>query len=284
MVGFNSAGYGISIIGDDAATYLHSQLTQDVLSLQVGQSSRSLILEPNGHLVSACEVLRRSKDDFVIICDSDASDIVFDRLSKYLIRTKAKVVRLGLLDLMAVGDHNEEMTLGPSIFSTNLVWETSNPSISRQLLGTQDFLALRVLSNWPRFGLEYQAGSLPNLFGDLKSLVSFSKGCYTGQELVERVDSRGAAAPKVIFGVITDCESFEMGAELLAQGKVVGKVNSSVSRPEKMLSELLDRTELNSNVRGAKLGFVTLSRGISPSDVDELLMNEIRYNVKLNDL
>jgi folate-binding protein YgfZ len=53
----------------------------------------------------------------------------------------------------------------------------------------------RVDARWPRLGVDILVGDIPATTGVVSAAVSFTKGCYPGQELVERMDSRGADAP-----------------------------------------------------------------------------------------
>ena len=66
--------------------------------------------------------------------------------------------------------------------------------------GTHDeLLAARIEATWPLAGVDYEIGAaIPAALGVNAEAVSFTKGCYPGQELVERMDSRGASAPRVL--------------------------------------------------------------------------------------
>ncbi len=270
MNDFYGVGSAISVVGPEARSYLHSQLSQDVVSLSVGEASSSLVLEPNGHVVCVCEVLRFQDDGYYVICDPNAKALLLARLSRYLIRTKAVIQDSGWVDLVEI-DRDKSIaaeTLGPSATSDLLHWRFSkgdHPEAGSQ--DDNDFLALRVLARLPRFGLEYETGALPNLFGDLRRFASFSKGCYTGQELVERVDSRGTAAPQVIYSAASDSLEFCADSILLSNGKNVGKVLSVASMPKDVNLSIFDELGDENLSSNTKLGFVRLGRGIIPGNV-----------------
>ena len=59
--------------------------------------------------------------------------------------------------------------------------------------------------------------------------VSFTKGCYTGQELVARIDSRGGNVPRPLRGLLVEGEPAAVGAEVQAEGSTVGRVTSSAT-------------------------------------------------------
>ena len=62
---------------------------------------------------------------------------------------------------------------------------------------TTEHEAARIAAGWPRLGFEIVPGeTIPAVTGVAAVAVSFTKGCYPGQELVERMDSRGADAPR----------------------------------------------------------------------------------------
>ena len=75
-----------------------------------------------------------------------------------------------------------------------------------------DLLAARIEACWPAMGTEIVAGeTIPAETGIVGVAVSFSKGCYPGQELVERMDSRGAAAPRSLRVVDLDASGSVVG-------------------------------------------------------------------------
>lgn len=85
---------------------------------------------------------------------------------------------------------------------------------------------LRITAGLPRFGRELTQEYIPleaNLWDD----ISFSKGCYIGQEIIARMDSRGKLAKQLTK--LTAAEQLEPGAELLAGGKKVGTLTSAAA-------------------------------------------------------
>ncbi len=91
---------------------------------------------------------------------------------------------------------------------------------------TPDFDAWRILHGYPRFPNEINEDYIP-LEAGLWNAVSFDKGCYTGQEIIARMESRGQIARKLV-GLTGGADSLSPGEELLAEGgEVVGKVTSA---------------------------------------------------------
>jgi folate-binding protein YgfZ len=87
-------------------------------------------------------------------------------------------------------------------------------------------LAARIAAAWPQMGVEIEPGeTIPGETGVTANSVSFTKGCYPGQELVERMDSRGATAPRLLQ-LVDVPGGTEPGADFLLDGVVVGTVTS----------------------------------------------------------
>lgn len=87
---------------------------------------------------------------------------------------------------------------------------------------------LRVSSGWPAMGTEIRPGeTIPAATGIVQRVASFTKGCYPGQELVERMDSRGSTAPQSLRVVSLDeLGSLGPGDVITVNGADVGRVTS----------------------------------------------------------
>jgi folate-binding protein YgfZ len=90
--------------------------------------------------------------------------------------------------------------------------------------------ALRVEKGLPRFGRDYGPENFPQETG-LEEAVSYTKGCYLGQEVVARIHYRGGVQ-KMLRGLVFDGETApEPGTALLADGREAGTVGSVVRSP-----------------------------------------------------
>jgi folate-binding protein YgfZ len=113
--------------------------------------------------------------------------------------------------------------------------------------------AARIEAGFPRHGAELDERTIAAEAGLVETSVSFTKGCYTGQELIARIDSRGSNVPRRIRGFLLDGHA-QPGDELFPDrsgaGKVVGRLTSVALSP--------------------RLGWVALgyaARGIEPGQV-----------------
>jgi glycine cleavage system T protein len=102
--------------------------------------------------------------------------------------------------------------------------------ISAKWVGEEALNILRVEAGIPRYGVDFTEENLL-LEAGLDHAVSFTKGCYLGQEVVERIRSRGHVNKK-LSGLLLDAEvPAKTGAVIEASGKPIGAVTSSVFSP-----------------------------------------------------
>lgn len=181
------------VAGPDASTYLQSQIAQDVRDLDVGAARWTLVLAPNGKVDSLARVTRTGEVVFVLDTDAGHGEALAERLRRFKIRVDA------------------DITVEPA--------ERSEPSVDAE--------RARVAAGWPRLGHEIEPGeTIPAVTGVVPFAVCFTKGCYPGQELVERMDSRGADAPRSIRIVDVDAGASVGDPVLDGDGHDVGRLTS----------------------------------------------------------
>ena len=181
----------IEVTGADAVGYLHSQLSQDIGSLAVGERVLSLVLEPDGRVCAPIGVSRVDNERLILDVDPGYGEAVTARLLRFRLRTDA------------------EFTMTAAERSRDAREEES-----------------RIIDGWPALGSEIIPGeTLAAETGLTTVAVSFTKGCYPGQELVERMDSRGAIPPRRIVRVVVESGT-EVGSPVIRDGAEVGQVTS----------------------------------------------------------
>ena len=94
-----------------------------------------------------------------------------------------------------------------------------------------EFERLRIVNRVPAMGAELTEDTIPAEAGIVDVSVSFTKGCYTGQELVARVDSRGNNTPKRL-ALISGPGAASVGEELTIDGAVVATLTSVADDPD----------------------------------------------------
>jgi folate-binding protein YgfZ len=228
-----------AVTGADAGKYLHSQLSNDIASLLVGGSRYSFVLEPMGKVIALVRVTRTEEETFILDTENvaDLGEQLLARLNRFKIRVKADIAvstQKYLCLRSRDGSAIEQAGFAVSQWGSGAVIDapltTVDDSVVSQFThaSTEEFDALRVRSGWPAMGREIIAGeTLPAATGVVTIAVSFTKGCYPGQELVERMDSRGSTAPKnlrLLTGSIVD--NAKPGDAVVVNGEAVGEFTS----------------------------------------------------------
>lgn len=220
----------ITAIGKDARTFLHSQLSNDIAGLKPGAVTHAFILDPSGKLNAFFRVRCRADDHFVLDVDAGCGAAALARLNKFKIRVQCDFV-LSTESVVAVRGLPAESHSAPGTapgttpmadsYAAVLAlpgavpaWRSNDGAIdifatdpdapiagvSAIRMGAHDeYHAERVRCAWPIFGIDITDASLPAETGLVDVAVSFTKGCYPGQELVERMDSRGSTAPRMLM-------------------------------------------------------------------------------------
>jgi folate-binding Fe-S cluster repair protein YgfZ len=194
----------ITAIGADARTYLHSQLSQDIASMRIGETRQSLLLQPTGKLDGIIRVTCVEGETFVLDVDANCGDAVLARLNRFKIRVKVELT-LGRESWVAV--RNAQSPIPGSLpawrcdgTAVDLRGESVDAGILQGSL--DDFEEARIIAAWPTMNIDVTESSIPAETGITDVAVSFTKGCYPGQELVERMDSRGSIAPRQLRYVV----------------------------------------------------------------------------------
>ncbi len=117
-----------------------------------------------------------------------------------------------------------------------------------------EFDAARILAGWPRLGAEIDERTLPQeVRFDSIGGVSYTKGCYTGQETVARVHFRGHPN-RVLRGLIWTDLNRSAHQEVVASGKPVGSIRSELRLPDRRIALAVLRREIEIGVSVAAGG------------------------------
>lgn len=224
---------GLVVRGPDAAEWLQGQVTQDVKDLPIGTSVLTLVLSPQGKIDSFCRVTREGDDEFLLDTESGFGPSLSERLRRFKLRVKVELEEVSLECSERLGGGFD--SLGRP--------EPAGDEASPDTLG-EEFERERIRAAVPRLGRELTEQTIPQEAGEelLARTVSFTKGCYTGQELVARLDARGsnvARRLRVVEGSLAPSEPDpEPGESLLDENdKEAGTLTSSVrSSPESFVA------------------------------------------------
>jgi len=218
----------IRVAGPDALTYLHSQLSQDVRPLAAGQSAWAFLLQPTGKVDVLLRVWRTGDEEFVLDTDAGFGDVMVARLQRFKIRVKADIEPLDWSAVAVREWHGVAPEGAPVAWGSGFDVLGPVPSAPDGVRegSTDELLAARIDAGWPAMGAEIIVGeTVPGELGISDRAVSFTKGCYPGQELVERMDSRGVTAPRVLQTVDVPAGTAP-GDPLLRDGEPIGTITS----------------------------------------------------------
>ena len=182
--------------GADVVSYVQSQISQEIRSLTVGGSAWTFLLAPTGKVEVFGRVVRTGDQAMRIEVDAGAGQTALERLNRFKIRVDV----------------------------SSTLEMASQPQIST--LDEEQ----RIRAGWPRMGSEIISGdTIPAETGLIAIAVNFTKGCYPGQELVERMDARGAQAPQSLRMLQVE-DGVASGDPILGEdGSPVGKLTSVAS-------------------------------------------------------
>jgi folate-binding protein YgfZ len=236
----------VAVRGPDALAFLQGQLSQDVEGLAVGTSAPTFLLQPTGKVDAWLRATRRGEDEVLLDVDSGWGDIVLARLRRFLLRTRAELEpgRWSGWALRGPGAGAAAAVVAlprgalaidaawPGLEAVDLLGPDSVPEPGLPIVDAVALEALRIEAGVPALGVEVDDGTIPGELGQwaIDASVSFTKGCYTGQELVARIDSRGGNVPRPLRGVILEAE-VPAGAVLVVAGGEVGRLTSVAVSP-----------------------------------------------------
>src|SRR5690606_4763618 len=202
----------VRVAGPEAIGYLQGQLSQDVQGLAVGASARSFVLQPTGKVDAWVRVNRTDEDEVILDVDGGHGEALVARLRRFLLRTKAEVTPLAWRCVALRGPGATRAATAAVADRDVLALPAGWPGIDgADLLGPEAevpegvpevdvaaYESARLRAGVPALGAELTERTIPAEAGRwvIDASVSFTKGCFTGQELVARIDSRGGNVPR----------------------------------------------------------------------------------------
>lgn len=226
--------------GTDAAVFLQGQLSADVAAMETGESRWTLVLQPQGRIDVHARVTRLGDDEFVFDVDEGWGERLVERLERFRLRMDCRLETVPWRAVALRGPASPGVVTSATV-DADAGWAGA---VGRDLLGPdveigevtwcppESLEILRIASGVARMGSEMDETTLPAAAGVVADAVSFTKGCFVGQELVARMDSRGGNAPERLCGVVADAP-LEVGAVLRAGGAAVGRITSSARSPRR---------------------------------------------------
>lgn len=253
----------VRVAGPDAVGYLQGQLSQDVAAVAPGEVAWTFVLAPQGKVDAWARLTRTGDDEVLLDVDGGAGEALLGRLRRFLLRTRADVDPLDWRVVALRGPGAEGVAReAPAAVRIPVEWPAVGV-VGVDLLGPAVTLpegvprataaaheALRIGGGIPAMGAELTGSTIPAEVGQriVDASVSFTKGCFTGQELVARIDSRGGHVPRTLRGVVLPgAPAPRPGTPVVVEGAEVGRVTSSAPAPG-----------------GGSLALAFIKRGVEP--------------------
>lgn len=230
----------IRVEGEDAATFLHGQLTQDFALLGLSEARLAAFCSAKGRMQASFIGFKRSQTEILLVCSRDILAPTLKRLSMFVMRAKAK-----LTDVT-----DQFLLLGLAGNTINLIATQAYPTGSKVDFGTSNAVFLHPADGVPRalwvapVGEPLPAGPALSTelwqWGEVRSGiatittpiveafvpqmlnyesvggVNFKKGCYPGQEVVARSQFRGTLKRRAFL--VHSESAMLSGQEVFAEG------------------------------------------------------------------
>ncbi len=248
------------VSGPDAVEYLQGQLTNDVEALAPGEGQYAALLDRKGHMQADMRVLRTSPEEIWIDTEPEALPAARRHLETYKIGREVTMVDVGaertILSLIgprsveiagtaALPEFAAEATAVNGVdclavgagAGIDLIAKSADAAPLRDALiaagavevGAGAAELIRIEAGTPRFGAEMSAETMPAEAGIVERAVSFTKGCYIGQEPVARLHYKGR--PNRHLRGLELSAAAEAGASLRLGAKEVGRIGSTGLSP-----------------------------------------------------
>ena len=206
--------------GADAKRFLNDLISQEIGDMDVGEARRSFLLGPQGKLDFILWVIFDGQR-YGLVTDPGRGEDLAATLGRYRIRVDVSI---------DVEPSQISVVMGP--------WEgydISWPGVSRTLVigrppdipvGTVgDYERQRIAAGEPAWEIDVSESTIPHESGLVPASVDFTKGCFLGQELVARIDSRGGNVPRRL-AIVEGEETIAVGP-LKSGDEEAGMVTSS---------------------------------------------------------
>ena len=226
----------LRVAGPDARDYLQRMVSNDVDALGVGDACDALLLTAKARLIAPVRVLRRGGDNFLVSTEPELGDAVRTHLVRMRLRAQCEI---------EPEEHEAWATLGGD--------EIIDAQPHGEIVDEETFERLRVERGIPRWGRELDETILPAEAGLDATHISFTKGCYPGQEPIARQHYRGKVNRRLRVFDVQGAAS--PGDEIVHGEKVVGRITSAVDGVALgyLRTEVDDDVELTVASRRAKV-------------------------------
>jgi tRNA-modifying protein YgfZ len=229
----------VAVRGRDAAAYLNRMVSNEVEDMPIGEAREALLLTPKARIIAPLVAWRRGAEDYLLVTEPESGERLARELARGRFAAKCTIeleehrstVVLGEPALAALRPEQGFATADYGVSAVELV--DARPPDDAVPVAFDELERLRILACTPRLGRELDDRVMPAEAGLEERAISFTKGCYPGQEPVARLHYRGRANRNLRLLAIEEGEPPAPDAELVLDGTVVGRVTSAAPDPER---------------------------------------------------
>lgn len=258
----------VELKGKDRVRWLNGMVSNNIRELPAGRGVYAFVLNPQGHILGDLYAYNRG-ESFVVDTDVSQTPKLLEQFKRYIIMDKVEVTDLSQqLTVLGVAGPKASAVLKTAEFdiseldylaTRDLVWQEipitlvrgaaeqgecyeiwPSPDHVQQVwealvrkgataVGSAAVELYRIARGIPRYGQDIRERDLPQETEQMRAL-SFTKGCYIGQEIVERIRSRGSVHRK-FTGFLIEGPLPSPGTKIQSDGKDVGEITSAASLP-----------------------------------------------------
>ena len=214
-------GY-VCVSGPEAADFLERMVSNEVVTLAEGEVRPALLLTPKGRIIAPLRVVREGPEAFLLITEAELAETVASGLTRARFAAKCEIELKSYRGYLHLGaDRGEGIRNDDYGIEAYETWGEEK----REASDPGELEAWRIEAGTPAWGKELDDSVLPAEAGLDRTHISFTKGCYPGQEPVARLHHRGHPNRHLRVLDIPDAKPSD---ELIYEDKVVGRVTSAV--------------------------------------------------------
>jgi folate-binding protein YgfZ len=217
----------VRVKGRDAEDFLQRMLSNDVS----GDSCEALLLTAKARLIAPVRVWRRGPDDFLLVTEPELGEAVRATLLRSRFAAKCEIELEEHTSTVVLGDREGIPNDDYGMPAVEVLDEELEATLEEDELEL-----LRIRAGTPRWGRELDDRVLPAEAGLDERAISFTKGCYPGQEPVARLHHRGHPNRRLRRLELETTELPAYDAELRQGENVVGRVTSAARDGDRVVA------------------------------------------------
>jgi tRNA-modifying protein YgfZ len=225
----------VRVQGPDAEDFLQRMLSNDVSA----EVCDALLLTPKARVIAPVRVWRRGPDDFLLLTEPELGEVVRSALLRARFAAKCEVEPEEHTSSIVLGGAEGIANPDYGVPAVEVLDDSAEPT-----MGDDELELLRITAGTPRFGREIDDRVLPAEAGLVERAVSFTKGCFPGQEPIARLHYRGHANRGLRVLAWDGAELPAYDAPVSYEGKEIGRVTSAARDGDRIVAIAYVRAEV----------------------------------------